>query len=500
MSNLRPIVAALVTAGVLGTGAASAFGWPRLFGPAEPAAKSQQLAAAPSTSNAAPGVDPAVGAQPQPVTGPDFTGIVARYGPAVVNISVSGTMKTDASQGDDPMSQFFRNFGNPRGPQRPQEVPVRGQGSGFIVSGDGTILTNAHVVENAKQVTVKLTDRREFTAKVLGTDPRTDVAVLRIEAKDLPTVRLGDPAALKPGEWVVAIGSPFGFENTVTAGVVSAKGRALPDESIVPFIQTDVAVNPGNSGGPLFNARGEVIGINSQIFSRTGGYQGVSFAIPIDLANRVSQQIAQHGRATHARLGVTVQEVNQALADAFRLGRPEGALVSSVDPGSPADQAGLKPGDVIRKLNGQPVVASADLSAMVGIAAPGEPAALEVWRNGSALQLSTRFGEVKAPRQAAGPSAPDTAAIERARLGLAIRPLTADERSRSGIPQGLLIEQVAGAAALAGVEPGDVLLSMNGTPVNSVDQVRELASKSKDSVALLVQRGDARIFVPLRLG
>ncbi len=497
--KIRPLVAGLAMAGLLSAGPASAFDWQHLFHdrPLAQATTEAPAAAPPSTRNAAPGVEPAVGATAVPATGPDFTAIVARYGPAVVNISVSGTMKTSA--GDDPLSQFFGQFGGPfGGPRmRPQEVPMRGEGSGFIIGNDGLVLTNAHVVEHAKHVTVKLTDRREFTAKVLGTDPRTDIAVLKIEARDLPTVKLGDPSKLKPGEWVVAIGSPFGFENTVTAGVVSAKGRSLPDESIVPFIQTDVAVNPGNSGGPLFNSRGEVVGINSQIFSRTGGYQGVSFAIPIDLAVHVKDQIAQTGHARHARLGVTVQEVNQALADALKLGSPQGALVSSVDPGSPADRAGLEAGDVIRKFNGQPIVASGDLSALVGVATPGEHAQLEIVRKGKPLTLAATLAELQATKEA---SAAQEGATEQARLGLAVRPLSPQEKQSSGVKQGLVVEQVAGPAALAGVEPGDILLSVNGTPVTSVKQVRELASKSKDSVALLVQRGEARIFVPVQLG
>ena len=251
-------------------------------------------------------------------------------------------------------------------------MPARGQGSGFIVSSEGIILTNAHVVRDAIEVTVKLTDRREFRAKVLGADPKTDVAVLKIEAKNLPVVTMGKVSNLRVGEWVLAIGSPFGFENTVTAGVVSAKGRSLPDDSAVAFIQTDVAVNPGNSGGPLFNTRGEVVGINSQIYSRSGGYQGLSFAIPIDLAEKIKNQIVATGKVEHARLGVSVQEVNQAFADSFKLDKPEGALVSSVEGGTPADRAGLQPGDVIRKLNGQPVVSSGDLPAMIGLATPGD--------------------------------------------------------------------------------------------------------------------------------
>ena len=283
---------------------------------------------------------------------PDFASIAQTYGPAVVNITVTGSRKTGfsgAQDDDNPLSQFFRaapgstfRFGPP-----PSEVPMQGQGSGFIVGADGIVLTNAHVVQGASEVTVKLTDRREFRAKVLGADPATDIAVLRIDAKNLPVVVLGDPARARVGDWVVAIGSPFGFENSVSAGIVSAKGRSLPGDAYVPFIQTDVAVNPGNSGGPLFNLAGEVIGINSQIYSRSGGYQGLSFAIPINVALKVKDQIVATGRVSHARLGVVVQELNQALADSFGLKRAEGALVSSVQAGSAAERAGLQPGDVV---------------------------------------------------------------------------------------------------------------------------------------------------------
>jgi serine protease Do len=307
---------------------------------------------------------------------PDFAQIAERHGAAVVNISVSGTRAASDDDEDEPAM--------PRGRL------MRGQGSGFIIGADGTILTNAHVVRGAKEVTVKLTDRREFQAKVLGADPRTDIAVLKIDARNLPTVPLGSSRSLRVGEWVLAIGSPFGFENSVSAGVVSAKGRSLPDDSFVPFIQTDVAVNPGNSGGPLFNGRGEVVGINSQIFSRTGGYQGLSFAIPIDLAVRIKDQIVATGQARHARLGVAIQEVNQTLADSFKLDRPEGALVSSVDPGSPADKAGLKAGDVIRQVDGQAIVASGDLPALIGQSAPGQTVALEIWRQGERKTLKAR--------------------------------------------------------------------------------------------------------------
>ena len=429
---------------------------------------------------------------------PDFSQIAQQYGRAVVNISVSGSKKVSAAEAD-PMQEFFRRFqGLPPGAaQGAVEVPVRGAGSGFIVAADGIILTNAHVVQDASEVIVKLTDRREFKAKVLGADAKTDVAVLKIDAKNLPTVRLGDPDALKTGEWVLAIGSPFGFENSVTAGVVSAVHRALPSDSAVPFIQTDVAVNPGNSGGPLFNGRGEVVGINAQIYSRSGGYQGLSFAIPIDIAQRVQQQIQKTGRAAHAQLGVTVQEVNQTLADSFKLDRPEGALVAHVQPNSPAAKAGLQPGDVIRQIDGKAVVASADLPAVVGRAAPGDTVRLQVWRDGKALELKAKLGDAQAVQASADADQQAVPDAKQGRLGLALRQLQPEEKRAAGIQQGLLIAGVAGPAAQAGLQPGDVLLAVNSRPVNTVDQVRSAAALS-ESVALLIQRGQERLYVPLK--
>jgi serine protease Do len=353
------------------------------------------------------------------------------------------------------------------------------------------------VVRDAKEVVVKLTDRREFTAKVLGADSKTDVAVLKIDAKDLPTVKLGKTSDLRVGEWVLAIGSPFGFENTVTAGVVSAKGRSLPDDSAVPFIQTDVAVNPGNSGGPLFNTRGEVIGINSQIYSRTGGYQGLSFAIPIDLALNIKNQIVAHGKVEHARLGVVVQEVNQSLADSFKLDKPEGALVASVEKGGPADKAGLEPGDVIRKVDGHAVISSGDLPAAIGLAAPGDKVQLEVWRKGSTEKIEARLGSASEKGEQVA-TKEDGAA--HGRLGLGLRSLKPEELRQAGVESGMLIEDVSGAAESAGVQQGDVLIAVNGTAVKSVEQVRSAVAKSAKSVALLIQRGDEKIFVPVRLG
>lgn len=456
-----------------------------------------------------PAVAP-VGAAAPLAGAPDFAAIAGRHGAAVVNISVSGPQKAvddGAPQArghgvpgldpNDPFYDFFRRFQGPEGQGGAGEQPVRGQGSGFVVSADGTILTNAHVVHGASEVIVKLTDRREFKARVLGADPKTDVAVLKIDAHDLPTVPLGSTRDLKVGEWVLAIGSPFGFENSVSAGVVSAKGRALPDDSFVPFIQTDVAVNPGNSGGPLFNSRGEVVGINSQIYSRSGGYQGLSFAIPIEIAAQVRDQIVATGKASHARLGVTIQEVNQTLADSFQLDKPEGALVAAVEPGGPGAKAGLKAGDVIRQVNGQAIVASGDLPALIGQSAPGSAVTLEVWRQGQRTTLSATLGDASAPKATLAQA---DAATGQGRLGLALRPLQPQEQRAAGVSAGLVVQDVGGPAALAGVQPGDVLMAVNGTPVQSVEQVRSVVARSAKSVALLIQRDGDTIFVPVRIG
>lgn len=487
----RALVIALASAGVIGAVGAGAY-------------TSARAVNAPATTAA-------VAAPAAMVTLPDFSTITSRDGPAVVNISVTGTEKAPDDdtmaqlQGidpDDPMFQFFRHFQGqmgPRGQQQQQQraVPVRSQGSGFIVDPSGIIMTNAHVVKDAKEVTVKLTDRREYRAKVLGADAKTDIAVLKIDAKNLPVLALGNTKDLKVGEWVLAIGSPFGFENTVTAGVVSAKGRSLPDDSYVPFIQTDVAVNPGNSGGPLLNARGEVVGINSQIYSRSGGYQGVSFAIPIDVAVQVKDQIVATGKATHARLGVAVQEVNQAFADSFKLDKPEGALVSNIEKGGPGDHAGLKAGDVIRKVDGQAIVSSGDLPAVIGQQAPGKKVTLEVWRQGERQELQAKLGDASdKPAQVA--KADNTAG--QGKLGLALRPLQPQEQRAASVDGGLLIEDVAGPSAMAGVQAGDVLLAINGTPAKSLEQVRQAVAKADKSVALLIQRGEDKIFVPVRLG
>jgi serine protease Do len=491
LSTPRRLVLALVAAGAIGALGATGAG---LVGVVHSDARA-------ATSLFAPAAQPASPASPAgAVVAPNFADITARNGAAVVNISVVGSSRAMGDDGDeaaarqgqqgvpgmdpnDPFFEFFRRFGVPGmpgmgQPQPQRDVPMRGEGSGFIVSSDGLILTNAHVVRGAKEVTVKLTDRREFSAKVLGADPKTDVAVLRIDARNLPTVALGKTADLRVGDWVLAIGSPFGFESSVTAGVVSAKGRTLPDDSFVPFLQTEV-------------------GINSQIYSRSGGYQGVSFAIPIEVATRVQQQIVATGKVQHARLGVSVQEVNQAFADSFKLDRPEGALVASVDKSGPAAKAGLEPGDVVRKVDGQAIVGSGDLPAYVGQALPGQKVELEVWRNGQARTLTAVLGDASDKAAKVAQDKPDAA---KGKLGLALRPLQPDEKQQVGVKEGLVVADAAGPAAEAGITQGDVLLSINGAPAADIDAVRAAMAKAGKTVAVLIWRDGNRIFVPVRLG
>ncbi|MDR0577964.1 MAG: DegQ family serine endoprotease [Candidatus Accumulibacter sp.] len=430
---------------------------------------------------------------------PDMSDIVARNGAAVVNIAVSGKVRGQAMPDfpgldpNDPFYEFFRHF---RIPQQRGEQQVRGQGSGFIVREDGVILTNAHVVSDADEVIVRLNDKREFKAKVLGADKASDVAVLKIEARNLPTVKIGSSAGTRVGEWVLAIGSPFGFESSATAGIVSAKSRSLPDDNYVPFIQTDVAVNPGNSGGPLFNMAGEVIGINSQIYSRTGGYQGLSFAIPIDVAISIQDQIIKHGKVQRGRLGVSIQEVNQGLAESFGLSRPTGALISSVENDSPAARAGLEPGDVILSVNGQEIQSSNELPPIVAGIRPGDSARLQIWRKGATRDIEVKVGGGKAENTANA----DDKETGPGKLGLALRPLRPDERRQLDGKNGLLVENVSGAAARAGIRPGDVVLSVNGEAVTSVEQLRALTAKASKRIALLIQRGNATLFVPVDLG
>ena len=444
------------------------------------------------TAVSAPVAAPAL---PLPTGLPDMSAIVARNAPAVVNVSVAGKVRRTAEAPDfpslepgDPFYEFFRRF---QGAQPHGEQRVRGQGSGFIVREDGVILTNAHVVDGADEVTVRLADKREFKAKVIGADKATDVAVLKVEARGLPVVKTGASAKSRVGEWVLAIGSPFGFESSATAGIISALSRALPDENYVPFIQTDVAVNPGNSGGPLFNMAGEVIGINSQIYSRSGGYQGLSFAIPIEVAMKVEGQLMKTGQVQRGRLGVTIQSLDQSLADSFGLSSPTGALVSGVEPGGPAAKAGLEAGDVILAVNGQPVDTSNALPPLVADLAPGETAKLKVWRQGREREIKVQVGrQAQVATAKAGESTPAVGG----RLGLSVRPVEVGEG------RGLYVEQAQGAAAKAGIRRGDVILAVNGEAVASVEALRAQIGKADKRVALLVQRGEMRLFVPVDLG
>lgn len=434
----------------------------------------------------------------------DVADLVETHGPAVVNISTTKLVKRGAegfpfaAPDDEAMQEFFRRFFPPgvpgHGPM--QEIPARGAGSGFIVSNDGYILTNAHVVRGADEVEVKLIDKRTFSAKVIGADSRTDVAVIKITANRLPAVKLGDPARLRVGEAVAAIGSPFGFENSVTAGIVSAKGRSLPSESYVPYIQTDVPINPGNSGGPLFNMKGEVVGINSQIYSRSGGYQGVSFAIPIDVAMEVAEQLKAGGKVSRGWLGVVVQEVTADLAEPFGMDRPRGALIAQVQADSPAARAGLQAADVILIFGGKPVENSGDFPRMVGMAKPGAKIPLQVWRRGKTQELLVVLGELPGEEQLAGKSGKTYS-----RGGLAVSELTADQRRELGIDHGLLVEEVAGDAARAGVRVGDLILAVNNGKVATVEAFRKaIAAVPKGkSAALLVRRGEGSLYIPLKI-
>ena len=452
------------------------------------------------TVEAAPVLQTATSTAPALATPlPDMSAIVERNGPAVVNISVSAKSRPQQAMPgfpgidpDDPFYEFFRHF---RIPQQRGEQRIRGQGSGFIVRDDGIVLTNAHVIDGADEVIVRLVDKREFKAKVLGADKASDVAVLRIEGKNLPTVKIGNAANTRVGEWVLAIGSPFGFDNSATAGIISAKSRSLPDDSYVPFIQTDVAVNPGNSGGPLFNRAGEVIGINSQIYSRTGGYQGLSFAIPIDVAMSIQDQLVKHGKVQRGRLGITIQEVNQSLSESFGLTKPTGALISSVEKGSPADKAGLEPGDVVLALNGREIQSSNELPPLVASIRVGDTARLQIWRKGAMREISVKVGTNREEKSANA----EEKATNHGRLGLALRPLSDEERRMFDGRGGLRVESVSGAASRSGVRPGDIVLAVNGEPVSTPEQLRAIVARAGKRIALLIQRNEARLFVPVDL-
>ncbi|EKD97446.1 MAG: hypothetical protein ACD_23C00922G0002 [uncultured bacterium] len=444
---------------------------------------------------------------------PDFTELVERQGPAVVNISTTQVTRSQAQvmpfpfDEDDPAFEFFKRF-IPRQPGGgvPREFESKSLGSGFVISADGYILTNAHVVDGADEVTVRLTDKREFKAKTIGSDKRTDIALIKIEASGLPVVKMADTNQLKVGEWVVAIGSPFGFDNSVTAGIVSAKGRSLPQENYVPFIQTDVAINPGNSGGPLFNMRGEVVGINSQIYSRSGGYMGVSFAIPIDVAMDVQNQLRASGKVSRGRLGVVIQEVSKELADSLALSKPAGAVVNAVEKGGPADKAGLEPGDVILKFDGKVINNSADLPRMVGAVRPGTRSVVQVWRKGGVRDIPVTIGEVPDEKQASGRpfrGAKPPAQVAN-RIGLIVSELTVEQKRELKMNAGLLIEDVRGASTRADLRPGDIVIAVISkgatTEVRTVEQFNKLLHQFEkgSSVTLLIRRGEMQTFVTIK--
>lgn len=448
---------------------------------------------------------------------PDFTELAEKHGAEVVNISVTQSVHAEVSpfQGfpgmpdDDQMQEFFKRFGIPGIPggpgapgQPPADYKTQSLGSGFIISSDGYILTNAHVVNEADEVIVKLYDKREFKAKIIGADRRTDVALVKIEATGLPKVNIGDPTKLKVGEWVAAIGSPYGLENTMTAGIVSAKGRALPQENFVPFIQTDVAINPGNSGGPLFNLGGEVVGINSQIYSRTGSSVGLSFAIPIDVAIDVSNQLKATGKITRGWLGIGIQEINKELAESFGMKNTNGALVAGVEKNGPADKGGLEAGDVILKFDGKPVLTSGDLPRIVGATKPGRVVPVEILRKGSIKTLSVGIGEMPNDTAEAAPAIkPAPAKPEVNRLGLTLKEATPQQKKKLNGKNGLIVVEAAGPVAQAGIRRGDVVLGLNNTEVQSLEQFnKQLAGfAAGKTVALLVLRGDNTLYVPVKI-
>ena len=430
---------------------------------------------------------------------PDFVQLVEKYGKGVVNIST--VREARVVEGADPFgfderhAEIFRRFGFPfpfgGGPR--QEPERRGTGSGFIISADGLILTNHHVVDGADEIKVRLTDNREFTGKVLGSDAKTDIAVVKIDAKDLPYLTMGNSDELKVGEWVAAIGSPFGLDNTVTSGIVSAKSRKLPSDQYVPFIQTDVAVNPGNSGGPLFNMKGEVVGINSQIFSTSGGFMGLSFAIPSNLAMQIKDQLVKNGKVTRGRIGVVIQSVTQDLAESFGMKTPKGAIVSQVEKDGPAAKAGLQEGDIITAVNGRAIDDSVDMPVIIGSMAPGSIAKLSIIRNNKDMTLDVKVEE--APNESASSNASKTAAANK--LGVTVRPLNDEEKAKAET-EGLLVTESTGAARKAGIREGDIIVNVYGVKIKKTDDLARVLEKNKN-LRVLVQRRDGRIFIPVRL-
>lgn len=444
-------------------------------------------------------VFPEAHAQTSQLSGlPDFTKLVEDNGKAVVSISTVRKAKRVGPQNGMPDEQLemLRRFGFPFGDfNGPGMTPERrGQGSGFIIDPNGIILTNNHVVDGADEVTVHLTDKREFKAKVLGTDPKTDIAVIKIEGKDLPVVKLGKSENVNVGEWVAAIGAPFGLDNTVTAGIVSAKSRNLPDEQFVPFIQTDVAVNPGNSGGPLFNMKGEVIGINSQIFSTSGGFMGLSFAIPIDLAVQIKDELMKNGKVSRGRLGILMQQLTPELAKSFNLKEAKGALIAQIEKDGPADKAGLRDGDIVIEYNGKPIADIRELSQAVASTKPGAKVKVKAMREGKPVSLVIVVGEMPTDGKL---NFKKPAASQNNALGANVRPLNDKEKKR--VSNGLFVESVYGAAAEAGMRRGDIIISAGGKKIRTEKDLNEVVSKAKGSLAVLVDRNGSREFIPVKL-
>lgn len=446
-------------------------------------------------------VFPEAHAQTSQVSGlPDFTKLVEDNGKAVVSISTVKKAKRLGPQNGVPDEQLemLRRFGFPfpfgdfNGPGMTPER--RGQGSGFIIDPNGIILTNNHVVDGADEVTVHLTDKHEFKAKVIGTDPKTDIAVIKIEGKNLPVVKLGKSDDVKVGEWVAAIGAPFGLDNTVTAGIVSAKSRNLPDEQFVPFIQTDVAVNPGNSGGPLFNMKGEVIGINSQIFSTSGGFMGLSFAIPIDLAVQIKDELMKNGKVSRGRLGILMQQLTPELAKSFNLKDAKGALIAQIEKDGPADKAGLRDGDIVIEYNGKPIADIRELSQAVASTKPGAKVKVKAMREGKPVNLVIVVGEMPTDGKL---NFKKPAASQNNALGANVRPLNDKEKKR--VSNGLFVESVYGAAAEAGMRRGDIIISAGGKKIRTEKDLNEVVSKAKGSLAVLVDRNGSREFIPVKL-
>jgi len=443
---------------------------------------------------------------------PDFADLAEKQGAAVVNVSTTQIVRANSGglpfDPDDPAYEFFKRLfpRHPGMPGTPREYQNKSLGSGFIISADGYVLTNAHVIDSADEVVVKLNDKREFKARVIGADRLTDVALLKIDAAGLPTVRIGDTSKLRVGEWVFAIGSPFGLEQTVTAGIISAKGRSLPDENYVPFIQTDVAINPGNSGGPLFNMKGEVIGINSQIYSRSGGYMGLAFSIPIDLAFDIQQQLRQHGKVSRGRMGVSIQDMSKELAESFGMSKPSGALINTVEKGGPAEKAGIQAGDVIQRFDGKPIALAADLPRIVGLTKPGSRVPVQVWRAGALKELSLVVGEMQLDETVANNAAKRQSkpAASANRLGLALRELSAEQRRALGITGGLIVEEVRNGGVRTDLRPGDLIraLVVKGvqTELSTVEQFNSLLSKidRSETITLWVRRGENQLFVTIK--